>query len=98
MDTEGRRRSDNFEDRGEGGRRYGAGGMAPVAIMGLLRMLGVRGALVVVAIVGGVYLFAPASLKHAIFGALSGDQSDGQNAPGAGGSVCAASPAFGKAC
>jgi predicted metalloprotease len=97
MDTEGRRRSDNFEDRGAGGGRFGGGGMAPALFVGLLRTLGVRGTLILVAIVGGFYLFAPASLKHAIFGALSGDPSGGQNAPGAG-SVCAASPAFGKAC
>jgi predicted metalloprotease len=95
MDTEGRRRSDNFEDRGQGGGRFGAAGLAPAAIMGLMRMLGVRGTLVVVAIVGGFYLFAPASLKRALFGGLSGDPSGGSNA---GSSTCAASPAYGRAC
>jgi predicted metalloprotease len=99
METEGRRRSDNFEDRGAGASRSPAGAMAPALLMGLLRMLGVRGTLVLVAVVGAVYLFAPAGLKQAIFGALSGDPSAGGNAGPAGvGSVCAASPAFGRAC
>ena len=99
MDTEGRRRSDNFEDRGAGGGRIPGGGAAPALFVGLLRTLGVRGTLVVVAIVGGIYLFAPASLKQAILGALSGEPSaGGAGRPAVGGSVCAASPAFGKAC
>jgi hypothetical protein len=99
METEGRRRSDNFEDRGSGGGRYAGGGMASAAVVGLLRMLGVRGTLVIVAVVGGVYLFAPAGLKQAIVGALSGDPSGGRNVgTRAAGSVCAASPAFGRAC
>jgi predicted metalloprotease len=94
MDTEGRRRSDNFEDRGAGGRV--GGGLAGAAFVGLLRTLGLRGTLILVAVVGGIYLLAPASLKQAIFGAVSGDPSGGR---GAGtGSVCAASPAFGRAC
>ena len=73
--------------------------MASAAVVGLLRMLGVRGTLVVVAVVGGVYLFAPASLKQAIVGALSGDPSGARNVgTRPAGSVCAASPAFGRAC
>ena len=73
--------------------------MASAAVMGLLRMLGVRGTLVVVAVVGGVYLFAPSGLKQAIVGALSGDPSGGRKVgTRAAGSVCTASPAFGRAC
>ena len=98
MDTEGRRRSDNFQDRGQGGGRFGGGGMAPMAIAGLLRSLGLKGTLVLVALVGGFYLFAPASLKRAIFGALSGDQSGGNGTQSAGASTCAASPENGRAC
>src|SRR3954463_71595 len=97
MDTEGRRRSDNFEDRGAGGGRFGGGGGGPALFVGLLRTIGVKGTLILVAIVGGIYFFAPASLKQAIFGALSGGSS-ADNAPVAGASVCAASPAFGRAC
>jgi predicted metalloprotease len=101
MDTEGRRRSDNFEDRGSGdGGRYAGGGMASAAVFGLLRLLGWRGALVVIAVVGGVYLFAPAGLKQAILGVLSsGDQSAARRVgTGTMGSACAASPSFGRAC
>jgi len=98
METEGRRRSDNFEDRGSGG-RAGGGGLAGAAFFGLLRTRGVKWTLILVAIAGGVDLFAPASLKQAIFGALSGDPSAGRNVgTRAAGSVCAASPALGRAC
>jgi predicted metalloprotease len=99
METEGRRRSDNFEDRGAGDGRQAVGaGVAPALLVGLIRSLGVKGTLILVAVVGGIYFFAPASLKRAIFGALSGDPSAGDPAASTGGSVCAASPAYGKAC
>jgi uncharacterized protein len=99
MDTEGHRRSDNFEDRGAGGGRHAAGGMIPALFGGLLRMLGVRGTLILVAVVGGVYLFAPDGIKQAIFGLLSGGDPAASNAGRPmGGSVCTASPALGKAC
>jgi predicted metalloprotease len=97
MDTEGHRRSDNFEDRGAGGGRHVAGGMLPALFGGLLRMLGLRGTLILVAIVGGIYLFVPDGIKQAIFGALSGGDPATGGRP-VGGSVCAASPAYGKAC
>jgi predicted metalloprotease len=99
MDTEGQRRSDNFEDRGSGGGRYAGGGAAGAVLFGLLRLLGWRGSLVVLAVAGGAYLFAPAPLKQAIRGALSGDPSGARGAgPATMGRVCAASPAFGRAC
>jgi len=99
MDTEGRRRSDNFEDRGSGGGRAAGGGMAGAALFALMRMLGWRGSLVLLAVAGGAYLLAPAGLKQAIRGALSGDPSGARGAgTGTMGSVCAASPAFGRAC
>ena len=99
METEGKRRSDNFEDRGAGGERSAGGGMAGAALVGLVRMLGLRGTLVLAAVIGGVYFLAPAGLKQAILGALSGDPTAARRAgPGAETSVCAASPAFGRAC
>jgi len=49
---------------------------------------------VVVALVGGFYLFAPASLKQKLLGG-SGDPNGGA---GSASSTCAASPAFGRAC
>ena len=99
METEGKRRSDNFEDRGAGGERSAGGGMAGAALVGLVRMLGLRGTLVLAAVIGGVYFLAPAGLKQPILGALSGDPTAARRAgPGAETSVCAASPAFGRAC
>src|SRR5262245_12198536 len=97
MDTEGRRRSDNFEDRGTG-RRAGGVGMGGAALAGLMRLLGVRGTLILVAVVGVGYLIAPAGVKQAILGAFSGDSSEDTGAETGTGSACAASPAFGKAC
>jgi hypothetical protein len=93
MDTEGRRRSDNFEDRGAGRGGGGLGGAAPMLFFGLLRTLGLKGTLVVVALVGGFYLLAPASVKHALFGGSTGDQNGT-----AGNSTCAASQENTRAC
>jgi len=65
LDTEGRRRSDNFEDRGYGqGRRAGAAGLPVALLVGLFRRLGVRGTLVLGAVVAGGYFLAPASVKQ----------------------------------
>jgi predicted metalloprotease len=73
--------------------------MAGAALFGLMRVVGWRGSLVLMAVVGGVYLFAPAGLKQAILGALSGDQPAARGAgTGTVSRVCAASPAFGRAC
>ena len=99
MDTEGHRRSDNFEDCGAGGGRHAASGMLPALFGGLLRTLGLRGTLILVAVVGGIYFFAPDGIKQAIFGMFSGgDPAAGDPGRPTGSSVCAASPAFGKAC
>ena len=99
MDTDGHRRSDNFEDRGAGRGRHVAGGMLPALFGGLLRMLGLRGTLILVAVVGGIYFLAPDGIKQAIFGLFSGgDPATGTPGGPTGSSVCAASPAFGKAC
>src|SRR4029079_11145270 len=112
MDTEGRRRSDNFEDRGQGSRFGGGGGAAPALLFGLMRTLGVRGTLVVVALVGGFYLFAPASLTQKLLGGacdptrgarrprhtLDGGSGGPNGGAGSASSTCAASPASGRAC
>jgi uncharacterized protein len=95
MDIQGRRRSSNFEDRGRGG--GGGGGGVPIqALSSVVRMLGVKGTLVVAAVLGVGYFVLPSSLKQQLFGALSG-QGSSQGAQGSG-SVCQASPDNGKAC
>src|SRR5688572_21902857 len=91
MDIEGRRRSSNFEDRGQGG---GGGGLPVQMLFGLVQMLGVKGVAVIGALLGIGYFVLPAGLKAQLFGAL-GNQGQGQ--PGAG-SVCSTSPENGKAC
>jgi hypothetical protein len=64
-----------------------------------LRTLGVRGTLILIAVLGGAYLVAPAGIKQAVLSALSGDRSAGNaRTETVGSSVCAASPASGKAC
>ncbi len=92
MDIGGRRRSEHFEDRGQGG--GGGGGLPLHLLFGVVQMLGVKGVAVIGALLGVGYLVLPAGLKAQLFGALGG--------PGAGpqgsGSVCAASAENGKAC
>ena len=97
MDIQGRRRSSNFEDRGRGS-GGGGGGLPVQAFVGIARLLGVKGTLIVGAVLGIGYFVLPSSIKQRIFGALSGGaEGSGQGAQGAG-SVCQASPESGKAC
>jgi len=98
VDIEGKRRSSKFEDRGSGG--AGGGGGLPVnALSSLVRVLGVKGAMVVGVIGAGVFFLAPAGLKRAMLSALSGGARDsGQATSGSSGSACQASAANGKAC
>jgi predicted metalloprotease len=95
MDTEGRRRSDNFEDRGQGAGGGRAALALPVqALFGLVRILGIKGTLVVAAVVGVGYFLLPSGLKQQLFGVEGGPTSGGTGAT----SVCKASPSSGKAC
>jgi len=96
VDIEGRRRSTKFEDRGSGGR--GGGGLPVTALASIVRLFGVKGA-VIVGVVGAAFFFlAPASLKQALLSALSGGAAtESQSAPGAG-SACEATPTNNKAC
>ena len=96
MDIEGRRRSENFEDRGRGAGGGGGGGLPVQALFSLFSLLGPKGMLVVGAIAGAGYFLLPASIKQQLFGALTGD---GQaQSKGGAGSVCKASPGNEKAC
>jgi len=93
MDIEGRRRSDNFEDRGRSEAR-GGGGLPVQALVSIVQMLGPKGALVVGAVAVAGYFFLPAGIKQHLFGTLSGQQA----APVGGASVCGASPGNKQAC
>ncbi|MFO0695218.1 MAG: neutral zinc metallopeptidase [Polyangiales bacterium] len=88
MEIDRQRRSENFEDRGRGRGGGGGGGVPIRALVGIARLLGVRGtlALVVVCVVG--YFLMPDALRQALFG--GGGSSTGS--PGSG-SVCAANAA-----
>src|SRR5262245_14046513 len=96
MEIEGRRRSSNFEDRGRGG--GGGGGGLPInALSTVVRLLGVKGTLVVGAIAGIGYFLVPQSLRQALLRAVGGSGVDSSPAQGSG-SVCQASAGNGKAC
>jgi predicted metalloprotease len=93
MDIEGRRRSENFEDRGRGSGARG-GGLPVQALFSIAQMLGPKGLLVMGVVAVGGYFFLPAGIKHQLFGALSGEQESGAGS----GSVCATSAENKKAC
>jgi hypothetical protein len=96
MEIEGRKRSDNFEDRGRGG--GGGGGGVPIrALLSVFRLLGLKGTLVVATLAGVGYFVLPSGIKQQLFGALLGNQGAAEGARGTG-SVCNASPTNGKAC
>jgi predicted metalloprotease len=95
MDTEGRRRSDNFEDRGQGAGGGRAALALPIqALFGLVRILGVKGTLVVAAILGAGYFLLPSGIKQQLFGIGSDPANRGAGAT----SACKASPSSAKAC
>lgn len=94
MEIEGRRRSNNFEDRGRGS--GGGGGGVPIqALFSVLKLLGPKGTLAVAAVLGLGYFVLPSGIKQQLFGALTGDPGSAQRARG---SVCQASAGNGKAC
>jgi uncharacterized protein len=97
MDIQGRRRSNNFEDRGRGA--GGGGGGVPIqALMGVFRLLGAKGAIGLIVLLGIGYFVLPSALKQQLFGALTGGgQGATEGAQGAG-SVCTTSPGNEKAC
>ena len=95
MDTEGQRRSDNFEDRGRGAGDGRTAMALPIqALFGLVRFLGIKGTLAVVAVVGGGYFLLPSGIKQQLFGSEGDPSSGGVGAA----SVCEASPSNAKAC
>jgi hypothetical protein len=71
--------------------------MAASALFAIVRRLGLRKALLLAVVLGGVYFLLPASLKHSLLAALSGGGADAP-AVSSGGSVCQASAGNGQAC
>lgn len=95
MEIKGRRRSTNFEDRGRGG--AGGGGLPLHALSSIVRLLGIKGTLIVGAVVAGGFFLLPTNLKQQLLAALSGGVQQGSSGESAG-SVCQASPENGRAC
>src|SRR5215831_4066126 len=95
MDIQDRRRSDNFEDRGTG--RGGGGGVPIQALTSIVSLLGVKGTLIVGALLAVVYFVLPAGFRQELLVALMGGGQGAPSAPGSG-SVCEASAANGAAC
>jgi uncharacterized protein len=96
VEIEGRRRSSKFEDRGSG--RGGGGGLPINALSSVVRLVGLKGTVIIGAILAGVYFLMPAGVKHALLSALSGgSEGSSQGAQGSG-SACQASPTNNKAC
>jgi predicted metalloprotease len=92
----GRRKSSNFEDRGTGG--GGSGGGVPIqALTSIVSLLGVKGTLIVGALLAVVYFVLPAGLRQDLLMTLMGGGQGAASAPG-GGSVCQASEANAAAC
>jgi predicted metalloprotease len=98
MDIEGQRRSTKFEDRGSGGGRGGGGGLPVQALSSVVRLLGVKGTAVIGLVVAGFFFLAPASVKRALLGALSGGQQSSSQGSSGSGSACQISPSNDKAC
>jgi predicted metalloprotease len=85
MRVENQRPSDNFQDRGSGS---SGGGVGAMALFGLFRLLGFRGLLIAIVVLGAIYLFNPFGLREAIFGALVNNM-PGQTQTAGSGSACA---------
>jgi uncharacterized protein len=91
MRIEGYRRSNNIEDRGRG--RAGGSGLPILALGSIIRMFGVKGALIVGALLLVGYFVLPSGLRQQLLGgAASGEGAQGT------GSACTASPSNEKAC
>jgi uncharacterized protein len=91
MRIDNQRPSDNFQDRGAG---RGGGGIGAMALFGIFRLLGFRGMLILLVILGVVYFFNPFGLRDAIFGGMGGSQVTQSDGSG----TCSASAENGAAC
>jgi uncharacterized protein len=87
MRTDNQRRSDNFEDRGRGG---GGGGVGAGVLFAIFRRIGIRGSLILVAVLAGAYFLVPGVRPYinqvtGLGGGASSGSAQGE------GSTCAAS-------
>jgi hypothetical protein len=61
----------NLRDRGRGGGAVGAG-LGAGALFAIVRRIGIRGTLIAIVVLAGIYFFNPFGLRDAVFGALFG--------------------------
>lgn len=80
MDLGGKRRSDNFEDRGagKGGGAPRGAGMAPQLLMMVVQRFGIKGIIIAGVVVGALYLFSPTTVKQGLLGGGVATQSEGK--------------------
>ncbi len=71
MRTDGRDPSGNVRDRGSGGGAVGAG-LGAGALFAIVRRIGVRGTLIAVVALAGIYFFNPLGIRDTVFGLLFG--------------------------
>jgi uncharacterized protein len=101
MKIDDHRRSENFEDRGRGGGGGGGSGLPVRALSSLVQLLGVKGTVIVGAVLGVGYFILPSSLRNMLLTAVTGQESGSSTSTGTGtgsGSVCQASPGNNAAC
>ena len=78
MRLDGRRRSDNYEDRGRSTGGSGGGGGIPIRLLiSIFRLLGRKGSLIALVLLVGGYLLAPERVWHALLdGGSAGNACD----------------------
>lgn len=97
MRVDNQRPSDNFEDRGVGS-RGGGRGVSSGALLGLFRILGFRGMVAAVVLLGGIYIFNPFGIRDAVFTALLGGVPGQAGSAQGSGSACGVSTESTQAC
>jgi len=100
LETEGRRRSNNFEDRGSAdrGARIAGGGLPVGLLSALVRQLGFKGTVVVAAVLGVGYFVLPASVRQMLLGGAPATAQGPAGARAQGAGACDASATNTKAC
>ena len=99
MDITGRRRSEQFEDRGRGQGRSGGGGVPLHLLSTVVRFLGVKGTVIAAGVVGLGYLVLPSGLRETLVSQLLGGAPiSATTPPTAGAGACQKSPAQSSAC
>jgi uncharacterized protein len=98
LDIQGRRRSDNFEDRGQGSGGSGGAGLLAGVFSLIVHRLGFKKAVMIGAVLAVGYFFMPASVRQLLLSAVGAGGGSGAPASGASKGACQLSGENGKAC